>query len=41
MNLAVADELDFLSFYRREPPPIWMGLCAKNGRRIAAFGLVV
>jgi hypothetical protein len=41
MMLTVANELDFLSFYRREPPPIWMGLCVKRGWRVVAFGIVV
>jgi hypothetical protein len=41
MTLTVADELDFLSFYSREPPPIWIGICVKRSRRIIAFGLVV
>ena len=41
MNMDVADELDFLSFYRREPPATWIGLCVKRGRRVVAFGLVV
>jgi hypothetical protein len=41
MTLTPATPLDFRSFYRREPPPAWMGLCVKRGRRIVAFGLVV
>lgn len=41
MTLTVATPLDFVSFYKREPPAIWIGLCVKRGRRVVAFGLVV
>ena len=41
MTLTVATPLDFMSFYKREPPAIWIGLCEKVGSRVTAFGIVV
>lgn len=41
MALVQATESDFLAFYRRPAPEIWLGMCVKEGERIVGFGAVI
>jgi hypothetical protein len=39
--LVQATDADFLAFYKREAPEIWLGVCNKEGERITGFGAVI
>lgn len=37
----MATDADFLAFYGQTPPEPWLGVCAKEGERIVAFGVII
>lgn len=36
-----ASDADFLAYYGKPPPEIWLGMAAKDGDRIVGMGLIV
>lgn len=41
MAIRVADDADFISFYNKEPPLLWLGFVAERDGALVGFGTVL